>query len=106
MKFAAEVNDNEHCDRERWRKAKKGGQKGSHRKETLYKTQSAEIEAIMNYLIPLEFHRANNDEPQPLKLLWNEYLVLKCKLKLSINFTQFVNKEQMFQLPLTIKRQM
>lgn len=27
------------------------------------------IEAIMNYLIPLEFHRANNDEPQALKLL-------------------------------------
>lgn len=27
------------------------------------------IEAIMNYLIPLEFHRANNDEPQPLKRL-------------------------------------
>lgn len=87
------------------------GEEGKGRRRAIGKKHCIKLklqktEAIMNYLIPLEVHRANNDEPQPLKLLWYEYLVLKCKLKLSINFTQFVNKEQTFQLPLTITPQM
>lgn len=54
----------------------------------------------MNYLIPLEFHTANKDEPQSLNLVWTEglvlSLVLKCKLKLGIHFKQLINKEQCF----------
>lgn len=70
MKFAAEVNDNEHCDRDRGdRRQRREEGKNVHRKEHCIKVSLQKIEVIMDYLIPLEFHRASNAEPQPLKLL-------------------------------------
>lgn len=90
------------------RRQREGG-KNTHRKEHCIKINLQKLEVIMNSLIPLEFHRASNDEPQPLKLLWNERLVLKCRLKWSIHFKQFVNKEQCFdclyRYNLTLKSQ-
>lgn len=41
----------------------------SIRKKHCIKISLQKIEVIMNYLIPLEFHRASNAEQQPLKLL-------------------------------------
>lgn len=50
---------------------KREGQKDSHGGGggNCIKINLQKIEAIMNSLIPLEFHRANNDEPEALKLL-------------------------------------
>lgn len=49
----------------------KTGKQGriSIRKKHCIKINPQNTEAIMNYLIPFEFHGANSDEPQPLKLL-------------------------------------
>lgn len=38
-------------------------------KKHCIKISLQKIEVVMNYLIPLEFHRASNAEPQPFKLL-------------------------------------
>lgn len=65
-------------------------------KKHCLKINLQKTEVIMNDLIPLGFHGASNDEPQPLKLLRNECVFLKCKCKVSIHFKQFVNKEQCF----------
>lgn len=66
-----------------------------HRKETLYKNQSAENLIHHDYLIPLEFHKVTKNESRSLNLLWNERLVLslvlKCKLKL-YSFQAVYNK--------------
>lgn len=50
------------------------GEEGKDRRISIGKKHCIKInlhktEAIMNYLIPLEFQRANIDEPQPLMLL-------------------------------------
>lgn len=54
------------------RKMTKGEERKDRRiaigKKHCIKLKLQKTEAIMNYLIPLELHRAN-DEPQPLKLL-------------------------------------
>lgn len=71
MKLAAEVNDNEYCDRDDGRQNWEAGKQGriSIGKKHCIKINPQNTEAIMNYLIPFEFHGANSDEPQPLKLL-------------------------------------